>query len=155
MAFSITRRVHYYETDAMAVVHHSNHLKMFEEARVAWFRKSGLAKVTWEDEAMYFPLVKSNVEYKKPIFFDDQIEIRLQVKQQGVKFIFEYAIYVVEESQDLRSKAFPQPRGELPILCATGGTIHVLVDQNFNVNRSNQPKLKSIMEKESWTETWP
>ena len=34
--------VQYYETDQMAIVHHSNYIRWFEEARVDWFEQMGL-----------------------------------------------------------------------------------------------------------------
>ena len=34
--FCYKRRVKYYETDRMGVVHHSNYLKIIEEARIKW-----------------------------------------------------------------------------------------------------------------------
>ena len=33
------RRVNYYETDRMGVVHHSNYLRLIEEARLAWIEQ--------------------------------------------------------------------------------------------------------------------
>lgn len=32
----LVRRVNYYETDQMAIVHHSNYIRWFEEARIIW-----------------------------------------------------------------------------------------------------------------------
>ena len=33
-----THRVQYYETDQMGIVHHSNYIRWFEEARIDWMR---------------------------------------------------------------------------------------------------------------------
>ena len=35
-------RVHYYETDKMGCVHHSNHIRWMEEARVAFLEELGI-----------------------------------------------------------------------------------------------------------------
>ena len=35
------RRVNYYETDQMAIVHHSNYIRWFEEARVDLLQQLG------------------------------------------------------------------------------------------------------------------
>ena len=40
--FTYKRRVTFYETDGMKVVHHANYLKYFEEARVEYLRAGGL-----------------------------------------------------------------------------------------------------------------
>ena len=34
-------KVQYYETDKMAIVHHSNYIRWFEEARVDWLTQIG------------------------------------------------------------------------------------------------------------------
>ena len=36
-----THKVHYYETDKMGIVHHSNYIKWLEEARVEMMREMG------------------------------------------------------------------------------------------------------------------
>ena len=41
--FVYTRKAHYHETDQMGVVHHSNHVKWMEEARVAFMDELGLS----------------------------------------------------------------------------------------------------------------
>jgi acyl-CoA thioester hydrolase len=152
---SYRRRIQYYETDAMAVVHHSNHLRLFEEARVAWFRERGLDKITWTEEELHFPLMESSVKYLKPMFFDDEIEIRLQARLDRRRFIFKYGIYILEESRDRRAQLYGRARGELPLLGATGETVHVMVNGSFSIVKNINPKITKIMEAEPWTETWP
>jgi len=34
--FILKRKINYYETDRMGVVHHSNYIRFLEEARCAW-----------------------------------------------------------------------------------------------------------------------
>ena len=153
--FNYKRRIHYYETDAMAIVHHSNHLRLFEEARVAWFGAREMDQIAWTQEQLYFPLLDSSVKYLKPIYFDDEIEVKVQVRLERRRFSFQYAIYVISEGTDQRSKGYERSRGERPLLCATGSTSHVLVDKKFNIVKDLNPKILDIMEAEPWTETWP
>lgn len=139
--YSIKRKVHYYETDAMAIVHHSNYLRFFEEARVAWFNDRSLVREL-NGEKAFFPLVESHAKYKKPARFDDEIEIRIQARLVGARYHFQYGV-------------FKLVKGEEPLLLATGGTTHVLVDKDFKVNKTPPQRMVDAMEKESWTETWP
>ena len=37
-----SRRVNYYETDQMAIVHHTNYIRMFEEARLDMMEQGGI-----------------------------------------------------------------------------------------------------------------
>ena len=41
MSFIYRRTANYYETDQMGVVHHSNHIRYFEEARIAFMKSIG------------------------------------------------------------------------------------------------------------------
>lgn len=38
-----SRKINYYETDAMRIVHHSNYIRWFEEARIDFLEKSRLS----------------------------------------------------------------------------------------------------------------
>ena len=42
MTFTYERKANYYETDMMGVVHHSNYLRYFEEARIAFMDSLGI-----------------------------------------------------------------------------------------------------------------
>jgi acyl-CoA thioester hydrolase len=153
--YTYSRRIHYYETDAMAIVHHSNHLRLFEEARVGWFRERGMDQIAWIEEKQYFPLLDSAVKYMKPIYFDDEVQVKVQVKLERRRFTFQYAAFVTAEGTDSRSRGFVRSRGDLPVLCATGATTHALIDKDFNIVKDLNKKILHIMEAEPWTETWP
>lgn len=36
------RKINYYETDKMGIVHHSNYIRYLEEARTFWLRQIGM-----------------------------------------------------------------------------------------------------------------
>ena len=42
MSFTFERRINYYETDKMGVVHHSNYIRFLEETRCEWLEKIGM-----------------------------------------------------------------------------------------------------------------
>ena len=42
MPVEVTHRVNFYDTDAMAVVHHANYIRWFEIGRVAYLRRIGI-----------------------------------------------------------------------------------------------------------------
>ena len=43
MSFSYTRKINYYETDKMGVVHHSNYIRFLEEARCRWLEELNIS----------------------------------------------------------------------------------------------------------------
>lgn len=56
--FIYKRRVKFYETDGMQVVHHANYLRYFEEARVEYLREGKLDLTELMDEGIVLPLWK-------------------------------------------------------------------------------------------------
>jgi acyl-CoA thioester hydrolase len=88
-----SRRINYYETDAMKIVHHSNYIRFMEEARLVFMDKMGLPYNTMEKEGIMIPVLGVNCTYKHPARFDDIIEIDVSIKEYtGVKLIIKYEI---------------------------------------------------------------
>ena len=72
-------RVRFVETDAMGIVHHSNYLAYFEEARVAFLAHVGHPFTTWRDDGLESPVLESFVTYRQPLKFDDVITVHLSL----------------------------------------------------------------------------
>jgi acyl-CoA thioester hydrolase len=70
-------RVRFVETDAMGIVHHSNYLAYFEETRVAYLRSIGHPFTEWRDEGLESPVLESFVRYRRPLRFDEVIDVHL------------------------------------------------------------------------------
>ena len=84
-------RVHYYETDRMGVTHHSNYIRMMEEARVDFMAQLGWPYAKMETLGVMSPVTALNVKYIAPTTFDDQVEVRVFVKAfNGVKLVIRY-----------------------------------------------------------------
>ena len=93
MEYIYKRRVNYYETDAMKVVHHSNYIRFLEEARIGFMDEVNLPYKKVEDEGILIPVVGVNCTYKNPAKFDDCLEIKVKIKEYtGVKLIMGYEI---------------------------------------------------------------
>ncbi len=87
------RRINYYETDGMQVVHHSNYIRFLEEARIYYMDKMGLPYSILESEGIMIPVLGVNCTYKHPAKFDDIIEINVKIKEYtGVKISMQYEI---------------------------------------------------------------
>lgn len=88
------RRVAYYETDKMAIVHHSNYIRWFEEARTAYMCQNGESYADLEKKGFLMPVVSVNCRYRSPVGFDDEVEIYTRlVSFNGARMKFEYKIY--------------------------------------------------------------
>ena len=92
--FTYLRKAHYHETDQMGFIHHSNYVKWMEEARVAFMDEIGLSYLSLEEGGIVSPVTSISVDYKRPVLFDDELEISVSVnKYSGVKLEIGYAMY--------------------------------------------------------------
>jgi acyl-CoA thioester hydrolase len=54
MSFKYERKINYYETDRMGVVHHSNYIRFLEEARSRWMEELNIPMEKLENEGLQF-----------------------------------------------------------------------------------------------------
>lgn len=88
------RRINYYETDKMQVVHHSNYIRFLEECRMDFMRQVGLDYEKIEELGMMIPVMSVSCNYKNPVRFGDEIIIIPRLESfRGVKFAMSYKIY--------------------------------------------------------------
>ncbi len=114
--YRYNRRVSYYETDKMGIVHHTNHIRFFEEARVNFMYSIGCDVRELEKKGIFIPNVDAYAKYVKPIkFFDDIcVEVKL-VKISGAKMQYEYTITLCGTGK----------------IAATGSTTHCFVHSDM------------------------
>lgn len=98
--FSFQRRVAFYETDAMGVMHHSNHFRIMEEARVAWLNASCLAHIHYPLSDKVLAVVKASIKYYRPLFFNDLLEVVFTASHTKVRVVFHYQIMKLSESTE-------------------------------------------------------
>lgn len=86
-------KVQYYETDQMSIVHHSNYIRWFEEARVDWFDRMGLPFQNVEAMGIQIPVVSCSTRYLRSAVFGDTIEVQLyKERYNGVRLVLGYRI---------------------------------------------------------------
>jgi acyl-CoA thioester hydrolase len=91
-------RIPFSETDAMGIVHHSNHARYMERGRVEFLRLIGLDYSEIVREGFHFPLTELKVTFKKPLSFDELIMIETSVTGlTKVRLNFDYKIFSVKE----------------------------------------------------------
>ncbi len=127
------RSVFYYETDRMGIVHHSNYLRMFEEARLDWLLQIGVPYDVLEREGILIPVLSMNVKYRQHLMFGDEIELySWSVKMNGLKFTCAYHLY----------------NAATGALCTTGESSHCFLDRELKPFRFRQkfPEYYSLFE---------
>ncbi len=105
------RIVNYYETDKMGIVHHSNYIRYFEEARLDFMRQIGCGAFEMEKEGVIIPNVDAYARYRRVLRFEDRFSVTVRpIEFTGVKMKFEYEIVSGSE------------------LCCDGYTTHCFVN---------------------------
>ena len=86
--FKFVRTIEFSETDMAGIVHFSNFCKYMESAEHRFFRSIGYSIVTNEiDPPVGWPRVHTSFDFKKPLRFEDEIEIHLLVSELRSKSI--------------------------------------------------------------------
>ena len=89
-----SRRVNYYETDQMAIVHHTNYVRMFEEARLDMMEQCGMPYDEIERMGIIIPVVDAYARYHSSLRYGDELEVEVNVKKfNGIRLIYDYRIY--------------------------------------------------------------
>ena len=79
--FMFNLKVYYEDTDAAGVVYYANYLKFIERARTEALISIGLSNKKIKDKFGALIIVKScNIDYKKPAYLEDELNIRSFVK---------------------------------------------------------------------------
>ncbi len=90
---SYIHKVHYYETDKMGIVHHSNYIRWMEEARMDYLTKSGFSMHEFERLGVTCPVMSLECQYKHSSTYDDEIKIDVFVEEYtGVRFVTGYVM---------------------------------------------------------------
>lgn len=88
------RQPHYYETDQMGIIHHSNYIRWFEEARVDWLSFLDVPYYKIEEAGIIIPVLGVSCEYKEMIRYEDTVRIEVTIdKYTGTRLDFSYEIY--------------------------------------------------------------
>ncbi|MBR3741797.1 MAG: acyl-CoA thioesterase [Clostridia bacterium] len=92
------RKVQYYETDMMGVVHHANYIRWMEEARIDFMDQLGFPYAKMEAGGVLSPVKSLSCEYRKPCAFGD--EIRITVSVAGFNGVVLTIRYQMEKASD-------------------------------------------------------
>jgi len=87
------RKINYYETDRMGVVHHSNYIRYLEEARTEWLEVLNMPFDLLEKNEITIPVLGVNCTYKYHVTFGDTILIKTYAKEYtGVRMTIGYEV---------------------------------------------------------------
>jgi acyl-CoA thioester hydrolase len=78
---SVKLRIRYAETDKMGYCYYGNYAQFFEVARVELLRELGIVYRELENEGIILPVTHFSIDYFKPAFYDDLIEVKCDLKE--------------------------------------------------------------------------
>lgn len=117
------RKVYYYETDKMSVMHHSNYIRIFEETRVSYLQQAGMPFEDIEAKGLMMPVLSVECRYRRPLVFDEPFAVYAKiVKFNGTTLHMEYRIV-------------SRKSGEL---CADGTSSHCFTDMDMKPVRTKK-----------------
>ena len=95
VSYDSSIRICYADVDLMGFVYYGNYLKFYEIARGESMRALGMSYRSMEESGVMMPVVKAELNYKKPAHYDDLITVRTFVKElpQGARMDFYYEVY--------------------------------------------------------------
>jgi len=92
-------KVYYEDTDASNRVYHANYLKYLERGRSDFVYKLGINHLTLKNKYnTTFVVKKSNIDFKKPAFFEDNLLVKTKIIDfSKVKILFLQKIFKKKE----------------------------------------------------------
>lgn len=98
-------KAHYYETDKMGIVHHSNHIRWMEEARMDLLEQLGYSFQQLEEAEVISPVVAMECKYASMVHFHDTVVIETKISDyDGAKMTIQYRM-TDKKSGELRALA--------------------------------------------------
>lgn len=73
------RKAQYYETDQMGIIHHSNYIRWFEEARVHFMEQVGYGYDDAVESGIDFAVTGLECHYKSMVRFGESVDIVVSV----------------------------------------------------------------------------
>ncbi|MCD8005167.1 MAG: acyl-CoA thioesterase [Oscillospiraceae bacterium] len=94
------RKVQYYETDKMSIVHHSNYVRWLEEARLEYSALHGVSYERMEAEGIMMPVLEVRCRYRAPMRFGQTAQVYTRLAAfNGVRVKYEYEIHCLETGE--------------------------------------------------------
>ncbi len=92
-SYTYEHKVQYYETDQMGIVHHSNYIRWFEEARTDVMDRLGLGYARMEEKGILSPVLSVQADFLRMVHYGDTVTINTTVKKyNGIKLTIYYEV---------------------------------------------------------------
>lgn len=77
----------------MGIVHHSNYIRWFEEARMAFLEQMGIPYQQMEEMGIFSPVLSVEADYLRMVRYGTSVLIRTMVEEyNGIKLAVSYQV---------------------------------------------------------------
>ena len=84
--FRLVRRVEFADTDMAGIMHFANFFRFMEAAEHAFLRSLGSSvHAVVDGRTIGWPRVRATCDYRRPLRFEDEVEVRLLVREKREK----------------------------------------------------------------------
>jgi acyl-CoA thioester hydrolase len=84
--FKMTHRVEFADTDTAGIIHFASYFRYMEVTEHAFFRSLGFSIMTRTPEFhVGWPRVHVSCDFKRPLRFEDEVEVHLRVREKREK----------------------------------------------------------------------
>ncbi len=88
-----------YECDAQGIVNNANYQHYMEHTRHRYIQTLGLDFMQLTNAGVILVVAKAELQYKKPLVSNDKFVCRLNVKKEGIRYVFTEDIYRLSDNQ--------------------------------------------------------
>lgn len=104
------RKIEFADTDMAGIVHFTRFFVFMETAEHEFLRSLGTSVATeWNGDKIGWPRLAASCEYLRPLHFEDEVDIHLQVSRKGTKSLT-YRFLFTRQGEDVA-------RGQVTAVC--------------------------------------
>ncbi len=97
--FEMKMKVRDYECDAQGIVNNANYQHYMEHTRHEFILSRGIRFSELHEQGIDPVVARITLEYKSPLKGGDEFASKLNVKKEGIRYVFEQHIYRVEDER--------------------------------------------------------
>lgn len=97
--FELNMKVRDYECDAQGIVNNANYQHYMEHTRHEFILSKGIRFSDLHEQGIDPVVARITLEYKSPLKGGDNFVSKLNVKKEGIRYIFEQDIYRIDDER--------------------------------------------------------
>lgn len=114
--YELKMKVRDYECDLQGIVNNANYQHYLEHTRHEFLLQIGISFARLHDEGTDAVVARLNMQFKTPLKSQDEFVCRLNIKKDGIKYVFLQDIYRLPDEK-------LSVRAQVDTVCVTNGRL--------------------------------